>query len=304
MELTQLRYFQAAAEECNFTRAAKRLNISQPALSKSIGNLEEELEVELFVRDGNRLALSSFGETFLNAVNAAVLHLDEGVKKARSSAGLDSGNVFVAVSEAITIANLIEKFLLDYPDVHFREIPASTLQMENSLMDGSIDFGVTYERIRNPKILWQPLYHDRMSVLLPHNHPLAGRKSIRMEELVGERIVQGDNFGRPNTFWQDYNNDNFVANTVYEGTNKSMVGRLVRQGTGIAFAPLSVTFGRKVLRDFGDEDVEIACVPLEDDFWHKTVGIVSLRDHQWSKAAAELLTRIKNYYASMPPAFP
>ena len=72
MELTQLKYFQAAAQEGNFTRAAKKANISQPALSKAILNLEDELGVKLFLRDGNRISLSHFGRILLEEVNLAI----------------------------------------------------------------------------------------------------------------------------------------------------------------------------------------------------------------------------------------
>lgn len=175
MELTQLKYFQAAAQEGNFTRAAKRTNISQPALSKAILNLEEEIGVKLFLRDGNRVSLSHFGHILLEEVDLAMLHLDTGVKNARVRAGLEQGHVSIAMSEAITITKPIEDFLTDHPNVYFQELPASTLQMEESLLTGQVDFGITYEKIVNPKISWQELYHDRMSVLLHKDHPLAGR---------------------------------------------------------------------------------------------------------------------------------
>ena len=137
MELTQLKYFQAAAREGSFTRAARSLNVSQPALSKAVQHLEDEIGVKLFLRDGNRIALSYFGKLMLEEVDSAILHLETGVKNARIRAGLDQGRVSIAISEAITIPNPIEEFLVEHPGVDFQELPESTHQMEESLLDGT-----------------------------------------------------------------------------------------------------------------------------------------------------------------------
>lgn len=303
MELTQLKYFQAAAQEGNFTRAAKRTNISQPALSKAILNLEEEIGVKLFLRDGNRVSLSHFGHILLEEVDLAMLHLDTGVKNARVRAGLEQGHVSIAMSEAITITKPIEDFLTDHPNVYFQELPASTLQMEESLLTGQVDFGITYEKIVNPKISWQELYHDRMSVLLHKDHPLAGRSVIELRELEGEHILQGDNFGRLSFVREMGEEIGFSPNIVYEGTDKSLVGRLVSKKIGIAFAPLSVSLGLDQEAHFPYEEGSVVYVPLKDDFWHKTIGIVSLAGRITSQAAEVLRGRIIDYFRSLPAAW-
>lgn len=302
MELTQLKYFQAAALEGNFTRAAKKANISQPALSKAILNLEDELGVKLFLRDGNRISLSHFGQILLEEVNLALLHLDTGVKNARVRAGLEQGHVSIAMSEAITITKPIEDFLSEYPNVYFQELPTSTLQMEESLLTGKVDFGITYEKLVNPKISWQALYQDRMSVLLHKDHPLAGRKEIELRELEGEHILQGDNFGHLSFVREMGEEIGFFPNIIYEGTDKSLVGRLVSKKIGIAFAPLSVSLGLDQEAHFPYEEGSVVYVPLKDDFWQKTIGIVSLAGRVTSQAAEVLRRRIIDYFHSLPAA--
>ena len=305
MELTQLRYFKAAAEECNFTRAAHKLNVSQPALSKAVLRLEEELGVKLFVRDGNKIALNRFGQAFLEEVNSAILHLETGAKTARIMAGLEQGHVSVAMSAAINITSPIEEFLIDHPNVSFNELPADTVQMEEALLSGLVDFGVTYEQLDNPKIHWRPVYEDRMSVLLPPSHPLASRKVIHLSELSGERVLQGDNFGRVSFVREFSDGSVYTPNIVYNGTDKGMVGRLVNAHVGIAFAPLSVSLSLHMPNKFTliDETLDVTYIPLVDDFWHRTLGIITLHDHFISEAASELIERIVQHYASLPPAY-
>lgn len=302
MELTQLKYFQAAAEEGNFTRAAKRCNISQPALSKAILNLEDEVGVKLFLRDGNRISLSHFGEILLEEVGLALLHLDSGVRNARSRAGLEQGHVSIGISEAITLTKPIEGFLGDYPNVYFQELPASTISMEDGLISGKLDFGVTYNKPTSPKINWQPVYQDHMTVLLPRDHPLAKRDVIELHELDGEHILQGDNFGRM-SFVREMGEDvGFEPHIVYEGTDKSLVGRLVSMRVGIAFAPLSVSLGIGAEAHFPYEPGSVVYVPLDDTFWRKTIGIVSLEGRVTSQAAEALRRRITDYFTKMPTA--
>lgn len=305
MELTQLRYFKAAAEECNFTRAAQKLNVSQPALSKAIQHLEEELGLRLFVRDGNRISLNKYGRIFLEEVKSAILHLETGVKNTRVLAGLEKGHVSIAISAAINITTPIESFLLEYPSVYFQEIPADEAQMLEALANGSVDFGVTYDRIDDPRIDWLPVYEDRMSVLLPRDHPLAGRRELRLQELQNERVLQGDSFGRL-SFIRDFADGSlYTPNIVYEGTDKGMVGRLVDHSLGIAFAPLSVSLsmhhGERTPAEGGALD--LAYIPLSDTFWHKTLGIATLHEHFISEAARELIERIRQHYAALPPAW-
>ena len=305
MELTQLRYFKAAAEEGNFTRAARKLNVSQPALSKAVQRLEEELGLKLFVRDGNRISLNKFGRIFLEEVNSAILHLETGVKNTRVLAGLEQGHVSIAISAAINITRPIESFLLEYPSVYFQEIPADESQMLEALANGSVDFGVTYDRIDDPRIDWLPVYEDRMSVLLPRDHPLATRREIRLQELQNERVLQGDSFGRL-SFIRDFDDGTvYTPNIVYEGTDKGMVGRLVDYNIGIAFAPLSVSlsmhFGEPAPTEGGALD--LAYIPLVDTFWHKTLGIATLHEHFISAAARDLIERIRRHYAALPSAW-
>ncbi len=305
MELTQLRYFKAAAEESNFTRAAQKLNVSQPALSKAVQNLEREIGLELFVRDGNRIVLNRYGQIFLAEVNDALLHLEAGVKNIAAMAGQEYGHISIATAAATNISKPVEEFLVAHPNVIFKEIPADAAQMEEALLRGQIDFGITYDRIDNPKIDWLPIYEDRMSVLLPPGHPLSDRQEVRLRDLENERVLQGDSFGRISYVFDFSDGSVFTPNIVYEGIDKGLVGRLVKDGVGIAFAPLSVSLSLHVHNEFpySDGALDLAYIPLVDNFWHRTLGIVTLHDHYISRAARDMIEKIQRHYAMLPPAY-
>src|SRR5580704_12449127 len=95
MELRHLRYFTAVAEEQNVTRAAARLHVSQPPLSRQIRDLEEELGVQLFQRTAKSIELTEAGKIFLNEARAVLLRADEAVRAVRAVAGAARGQVRV-----------------------------------------------------------------------------------------------------------------------------------------------------------------------------------------------------------------
>lgn len=307
MELTQLRYFQAAANEQNFTRAAENLHISQPALSKGIQNLEKELGIELFIRDGNRITLSASGAIFLEDVNSALRYLTSGVQNIRTRTSADYGNISIAIDDSVAISHIIEDFLVDHPNVFFHESPTSTIDTETQLLNGRLNFVVSYAPINNPHLEWIPLYQDRMSVLMNKNHPLAEFKELRLEQLLGERLLQGDRFGLMDAVQFFRGTAPYSPKFFYEGTDKALVGRLISRAAGITFAPYSVTLAawhRLSSQESVDQNMEnVICIPLIDNFWHKTLGISAPKTYHNQQLSVELINRITEFYRALPPAY-
>lgn len=192
MELNQIKYFQTIAEEGSFTKAAQKLYLSQPALSKSMARLESELGVELFTRQGMRLELNTVGRLFLSQMETAMRQIADGVQCVRDQAGLEQGCVSIALSESIELDHLFEQFLCDYPNVHFQEKYYPIDEIGAKLLDGTCDFAVLSQQLCSPNINWLPLFDDHICVLLSRSHPLANRNKIFAEQLSQERIAQGD----------------------------------------------------------------------------------------------------------------
>ena len=307
MELTQLKYFQVAATEKNFTRAAKKLHISQPALSKGIQNLENELGIQLFVRDGNRITLSPSGTIFLEDVNSAMRYLDSGVQNIKTRTSVDYGNLSIAIEESIAISHIVEEFLVEHPNVFFHEAYTSTLDIEEQLLNRHLDFVVSYTPIDNPQIEWIPLYQDRMSLLMHTDNPLAQHTELRLENLAGQRILQGDNFGLMDAVQGLKGTASYSPKFFYEGMDKSLVGRLVGRNAGVTFIPYSVALATKEYQAnhqlISQHTNNITCVPLIDNFWHKTLGISAPKGYHNSPLTLELITHIADFYHALSPAY-
>jgi len=103
MELRHFRYFVAVAEAENVSRAALKLHVSQPGLSRQIHDLEDEIGFSLFERSAKSLKLTKAGKTFLTEAKAVLLHADEAVKKARAVSGGTIGEINVGYAPSLTV---------------------------------------------------------------------------------------------------------------------------------------------------------------------------------------------------------
>lgn len=194
MELRHLRYFVTAASERNISRAAALLNISQPAVSRQIRALEDELGVTLFVRASDGLHLTDAGQTALAHAqdllrSAADLQLAMDVFRAPSKRPLRVG--FIATALAGFLASSLRAFNRKHSDVctHIREM--SPLEQEEALRVGDIDIALLgtprtelKKEFRTEVILKTP-----MAIVLPDDHSLATRKSLDLAELASDPFV-------------------------------------------------------------------------------------------------------------------
>ena len=300
MEITQLHYFKTVAKFESFTRAAEELHITQSALSRSIAQLESDIGIQLFERrKGGKITLNRDGRFFLRYVVQVLNTLENTVSAVKEMAGLERGVVNIAISEFVFVKNVIFDFLREHPDVRLNCRLQSQDQMRASLDDGTINFALCKAPIPGPDLLWQPLFTDRMAVVLPPGHPLSGRKSIHLDELREEHfIVSNLGFDMSSEMIRMCHLAGFEPYIVYEGSGEDLCGKLVSAGVGVMLAPYSITLGVERL---GVDMVPIPYIPLADRFAESQIGAVMKWGQFQSEAALALFERISAFYAGLPP---
>src|SRR5919199_4858128 len=189
MELRQLRYFVEIAQELHYRRAAGRLFISQPALSQQIRLLEKELGVDLFVRSRRtiqrKVELTEAGKVLLREAKH-ILQLSQQAIDATRQAGL-VGPVRMGVfktllrSRILNVMNLLSE-QLPQAKVKLVELP-SYLSVQQSLLENSIDLGLTILPLQYPQLIAVPFAEGNVAVLLPAQHPLAEEANITLAQL-------------------------------------------------------------------------------------------------------------------------
>ena len=245
MELRHLKYFVAVAEELNFSRAAIRLSISQPTLSRQIKNMEDELGVVLFLRQSDGLTLTEGGEFFLEQAKD-ILH--------RSHVAVETLKaVYTNTHEPLVIGyipTILESFLgktlqrfgLAYPEVavRFQEMPPS--EQVRALRDGAIDIAF----MGNPpdeldsEFVVKCVKKVPIAAVLPDTHSLAHKSSINLAELASEKFIgmSEEKFpGRNDRIFGVCHEAGFIPNLhLFADSHASMIA-LVAVGQGVAVMP-------------------------------------------------------------------
>lgn len=194
MELRHLRYFVAVAEEQNVTRAAARLRVSQPPLSRQIRDLEDELGVSLFARSAKSVRLTEEGRLFLNEARAVLQRAEEAVRAVRAMAGGAAGELLLGYAPSPTVEVLpaaLAAFQAEMPGVRVTLRDLSTEEMLAALRERRIHLGLmvrsTVAAMRG--LAFHPLRNYAVHVAVSPAHPLARAARVTLAQIAAERIV-------------------------------------------------------------------------------------------------------------------
>jgi DNA-binding transcriptional LysR family regulator len=193
VELRQLRYFVAVAEELHFRRAAARLHISQPPLSQQISQLEDELGCRLLNRTRRSVELTPAGETFLRDARAMLSELEAAVATARR---VDAGQAgllrvsFVGSALLSIVPGIIQRFRRGRPEVEIELRERSTLAQLRALSVGVVDVGLVRPPIEPDDALHtEVVMRERTVAAIPAGHPLARLARVPLKRLAAEPLV-------------------------------------------------------------------------------------------------------------------
>jgi DNA-binding transcriptional LysR family regulator len=191
-ELRHLRYFTAVAEELNFSRAAERLHMAQPPLSAAIRQLEGELGVELFTRTSREVKLTDAGRAFLDGAKRTLADADRAMEDAKRAGAGELGRLRIAYSWSVrfdTLPTLGKALKTSNPGVELLAQEMWNAQMASAFASGSIDLAISVCPEVASELVLTPIRRERLVVLLPRSHPLAGEQSIPLSSLADEEFV-------------------------------------------------------------------------------------------------------------------
>ena len=251
MDLRQLRYFVTVADERNFTRAAERLHMAQPPLSRQIQLLEADLKIELFDRAARPLRLTAMGHLFYEQA-IQLLRRVEGLRSLMREAGASEKRRFVIGFVASTIyarlPGLIRQFRIAAPDVDLNMLEIRSFEQVAALKDGRIDVGFGRIRFDDPAIQRVVLREERLVAAVAATHPLAASSQpVTLARLAEERHILYPSAPRPSyadqvlSIFRDYGIEPDIAHEVRE--LQIAVG-LVAAEEGICIVPESVRQSR------------------------------------------------------------
>lgn len=249
MELRHLRYFVMAAAEGSISRAAARLNISQPAVSRQIRDLEDELGVVLFERESNGLSLTQPGvaalphaQELLRRAGDLKVAMDVFGKSVRKTLRVG----FIETALPGFLASAMRSFNQRHDDVCIEIRSMTPLEQENALRKGEIDvalLGTPCPQLAN-EFQVEAIKKTPMAIVLPDNHLLSLRKSIELSDLAEEPFVslhEKDFPGRPAMLADLCGRAGFVADVRMKAEGLQEMLGLVAGGAGVGVLPLDVS---------------------------------------------------------------
>lgn len=246
MDLRQMRYLVAVAEELNFTRAATRCNVSQPPLSRAIQDLEQEIGARLFDRNKHQVALTPVGASLAADARKALAILDEGIERAhRTATGMD-GTMAVGFGGSTVyslLPSLIRRFREAVPGVSIKFRPMSVLHQIEALRSGEIDVGIVRLPIFDELIETHFVHSEPLTVALPLGHSaLQAGGAVSIADLRSSRFVTYE-AKRGFNFQADLHAlcrlADFDPDVAYEAPTTEAVIGIVACGEGVAIVPAS-----------------------------------------------------------------
>ena len=254
MELRHLRYFVAVAEELHFGRAAERLNIAQPPLSRQIRDLERELGTALFERGPRGAELTPAGRAFLPEARLTLAQAERAQRTAQRAAKGETGRLRVGFVDAATnsgiLPDVLAFFRMHLPAIGLSLFELDPLQQAEALRDGRIDLGI----VQSPPAdadRWlrvESVYEEPVVAALPQGHRLTSRARLSLADFADEPFILFPRYAAP-ALYDDImarcRAARFTPRVMQEAAAWHTVTSLVSAGVGVAFVPRSLSRSRQ-----------------------------------------------------------
>ncbi|MEW1673186.1 LysR family transcriptional regulator [Streptomyces noursei] len=237
----RLAQFAAVARHEHVTRAAHELGMPQPTLSRALVRLEQDLGVALFARHGRTLSLTPAGRAFRTAAERALTDLERATDAVRADADPTAGKVafgFLHTLGSETVPGLLRTFRADHPGIRFQLVQNYGEAMIERLRAGDLDLCLTSPVPDYPDLVARRLDEQKLRLVVPDDHRLAGRKRIRLAEAAGELFVTLEpGYGLRRITDALCAEAGFTPRIAFEGEEAETLRGLVAAGLGVALLP-------------------------------------------------------------------
>ena len=291
IDLRQLRYFVAVSEELNFGRAALRLHISQPPLSRQIRQLEDQLGVALFQRDTTGVALTEAGAAFLPEVRRTLVQVEKAIAAARAARGTEGGQFVVGyttVFDRSAIPDVFDRLRQRFPDWQVVTRGKHSISLVRDIRNGSMDAAFIGLHTDAQGLKVETILEEPLVVALPASHRLARKRRLSFDDLGSEPMFWFER--RLNPGFHDYcqaffEQIGFKPNTIPEPPDHHILLGLIAEEQGIALIPASL---RKVKRH------GVVFRALKEEARNLSMGIaVAYSEHNQSPVLPHFLELIR-----------
>jgi LysR family transcriptional activator of glutamate synthase operon len=286
MDLRQLRYLVALADERHFTRAAEREHIAQPALSQQIRRLEEEVGVALVERTTRRVSITEAGELLVARGRRILSELSAAEAELQALRGMLTGHVSVGAMHTmgpVDVSLALAIFHERHPGVELTVREQSSEELAEMLRDDVLDLAYlsVTERVESHGLGLHQLMSEELVVILPSSHRLSTRSGIKIGELAGEQFISYREGSRLRELLNRAAREaDFDPHVMLESNESGRIRRLVHRGMGVAILPRS---------DTERAGAEVAVVALEEPALTRDITLAWRQGRRQPPAVSEFI---------------
>lgn len=241
MEIHQLIYLVAIAEEASFSKAADRLGVAQPSISQQVKKLEDEVGTPLFDRMPRRVVPTAAGEKLIEHARRVLAELADARRRLADAADSVSGSLKIGAIPTIApylLPDVLKHFAAKYPEVQVDVVEDVTARLESLVEQGDLDLAVMSNLEAGPTVHIETIGRESLHLMLPRSHPLAKRRSVPWSELTDERfLVLHEMHCLSGQVAHVCQRRKVRPNVVMRGAQLGTIAEMVSAGLGISVVP-------------------------------------------------------------------
>lgn len=241
MEIRQLKAFLAIAEAKTFTAGARRVNVTQAAISMQIRQLEEEVGLPLFTRTPRRVILTEAGEYLLERARKILREHDSALAEIAEVAGAEYGRLRIGSASGTFAMNQLPNIMAGlrekFPNAELSVSAGTSEKLVDKMMHGELDTAFVSLPVDNLNVSTESLFSDEIVAVAHPKHPLAKEKFISAATLAGEKLILGERGGNTRRMIDDFfQAANVKPNVSMELSRQEAITKMVEEGMGVGMA--------------------------------------------------------------------
>jgi DNA-binding transcriptional LysR family regulator len=294
MEIRQLKAFLAIAETKTFTAGARRMNVTQAAISMQIRQLEDEVGLPLFTRTPRRVILTEAGEHLLDRARKILREHDAAIAEIAEIAGAEFGRLRIGSSSSMfaseQLPQILEKLKLKFPNSEITVSSGTSQVLVEKIMHGEIDIAFVSLPVETSNVQTELLFSDEIVAISHPAHPLANERVISAATLAGEHLILGEKGGNTRRMIDDFfNASNVKPNVMMELSRQTAINRMVENQMGVGLAG-----AKNVAREVREGRLISWLIEGAEIKWE--LGLARLRGGYFSPIAKEFVRLCKESF--------
>lgn len=294
MEIRQLKAFLAIAEAKTFTAGARRVNVTQAAISMQIRQLEDEVGLPLFTRTPRRVILTEAGEYLLERARKILREHDSALAEIAEVAGAEYGRLRIGSASGTfsmsQLPGILSALLEKFPNAELTVSAGTSQTLVDKMMHGEIDMAFVSLPVENLNINTESLFSDEIVAIAHPKHPLAKEKYISAATLAGENLILGERGGNTRRMIDEFfQAANVRPNITMELSRQEAVTRMVENGLGVGMAG-----AKSVAREIKDGRLASWLIEGAEIKWE--LGLARLRGGHFSPIGKEFVRLCKESF--------